>query len=185
MIYVIRHGQTDWNKRKITMGRKDISLNDEGISQANDIRKKLDNYNLDLIICSPLNRAKETASIINKDKNCEIIYDDRIMERYLGNLEGHPYTNDNDKLWDINVNTKEYGIETMEEFKNRVYDFMDEITKNIPDKDILLVTHGGVSALIDCYFNNNLYTVSISDKFLKNCSVASYDISKKINNKRY
>ena len=175
MLYVIRHGQTDWNNKKITMGRKDIPLNEEGIRQANVTRKIVDNYNIDLIICSPLERAKQTAEIVNKNKNIDIQFDERIIERCLGELEGKQYTSDNNDIWDININTDNYRIECMSDFKERVYEFIDEVLKQYQDKDVLLVTHGGVSALINCYFNDNLYDGSISNKFLSNCSIASYE----------
>ena len=68
----------------------------------------------------------------------------------------------------------------MEDFKNRVYSFIDEISEEYPNYNILLVTHGGVSALINCYFNDTLYEGSISNKFLNNCEYATYN---KIENK--
>lgn len=178
MIYVVRHGHTDWNKQKITMGRKDIPLNDTGIKEAYDTSKILENINFDLIICSTLERAKQTADIINKNRNNQIIYDERIVERNLGSLEGKPYTTDNNQIWDINLNIDSNGIETMKDFKSRVYSFIEEILEKYPEKDMLLVTHGGVSALINCYFNDSLYEGLISSKFLKNCDYACYDTKK-------
>ena len=160
------------------MGRKDIPLNDIGIDEAYTTSEVLKDNIFDLIICSPLMRAKQTANIINENRNNEIIYDERIMERCLGDLEGKPYTSDNNDIWDININSSSDSIETMVEFKNRVYAFLDEVLNKYPEKNILLVTHGGVSALINCYFNNNIYEGSISDKFLKNCDYASYDTTK-------
>lgn len=181
MIYVVRHGHTDWNDNKITMGRKDIPLNELGIEEANNTSKLLEKINFDLIICSPLIRAKQTADIINKNRNNQIIFDERIIERNMGNLEGKPYTNDNSQIWDININTNNNNIETMEEFKNRVYDFLIEIENKYSDKNVLLVTHGGVSALINCYYNDSLYEGTISNKFLKNCDYACYNNSKTLN----
>ena len=173
MLYVIRHGQTDWNYNKITMGQKDIPLNKEGIKQAHITKKTISNYNIDLIICSPLKRAMKTAEIIKKEDQI-ILYDNRITERRLGDLEGKPYTKDNERLWDININTTDYHIETMEEFKERIYSFLKDILRKYHDKNILLVTHGGVSALINCYFNGCLSDGPISNKFLDNCKVAIY-----------
>ena len=122
-------------------------------------------------------RAKQTANIMNENRNYENIYDERIMERCLGDLEGKPYTSNNN-IWDININSSSDSMETMVEFKNRIYDFLDEVLNEYQNKNILLVTHGGVSALINCYFNNNLYEGSISDKFLKTCDYACYDTAK-------
>ena len=83
-IYVTRHGQTEWNVLKKVQGKADISLNEKGIEQAIQTKKELDNEKIDLIICSPLKRAKETAQIINENRNIPIIFDDRISERDFG-----------------------------------------------------------------------------------------------------
>lgn len=181
MIYVVRHGHTDWNNKKITMGRKDIPLNKLGIEEAYNTSKLLEGINFDLIICSPLVRARQTADIINKSRNNQIIFDERIVERDMGNLEGKPYTKDNSQIWDININTNSNNIETMEKFKNRVYGFLIEVENTYSDKNILLITHGGVSALINCYFNDNLYEGTISNKFLKNCDYACYSCTTDFN----
>ena len=184
MIYVVRHGHTDWNNKKITMGRKDISLNELGVEEAYNTSKLLEKIDFDLIICSPLIRARQTADIINKNRNNQIVFDERILERSMGDLEGKHYTDDNSQIWDININANGNNIETMEDFKSRVYDFLIEIENKYSDKNILLVTHGGVSALINCYFNDNLYEGTISNKFLKNCDYACYSSSRNKNKVR-
>ena len=76
MIYVTRHGQTDWNVQKRVMGRCDEPLNNNGINQAIETKNNLLNKDIDLIICSPLLRAKQTANIINEGRNISIVYDD-------------------------------------------------------------------------------------------------------------
>ena len=180
MLYVVRHGETDWNKEKLTMGRKDVPLNDKGREQAIKTRENLYDVDIDLIICSPLLRAKETAKIIKKHRNIDIKIDERLIERGLGDLEGKPYTGDNDRLWDININIKEYNIEPMRDLRDRVDEFLNYIQENYKNKNILVVTHGGISAMINAYLNDTLYDGPISDKFLKNCEVAQYEINQKI-----
>lgn len=108
MIYVVRHGETDWNKLHKVMGRVDIPLNETGKSQAKITSEKLKEYKIDLIISSPLKRACETAKIINETKNLEIIYDDRLLERDFGEFEGLDYNERYEPLlWDYYEN-KEY-----------------------------------------------------------------------------
>ena len=87
-IYITRHGQTNWNVLKKVMGRCDEPLNDKGKEQANTTKNKLDDKKIDLIICSPLLRAKETAEIINKSKKLPIIYEKNLIQRDFGELEG-------------------------------------------------------------------------------------------------
>lgn len=88
MIYITRHGQTYWNVLKKVMGRCDEPLNNNGINQAKETKNNLLNTDIDLIICSPLLRAKQTAIIINEGRNIPIIYDERIIERDFGEFEG-------------------------------------------------------------------------------------------------
>ncbi len=52
-LYVIRHGQTDWNVAGKCQGRTDIELNSTGIEQAKKAKTQLKDHKIDLIICSP------------------------------------------------------------------------------------------------------------------------------------
>ena len=97
-IYVTRHGQTDWNVQGKTQGRADIELNEVGIKQAKQTKEELKNIDIDLIICSPLKRAKKTAEIINEGRNIPIIFDDQIIERNFGEFEGEKIKFD--EFWD-------------------------------------------------------------------------------------
>lgn len=181
MILVTRHGQTNWNLQQRVMGNVDISLNEKGINQAYITKEIVNNYNIDLIICSPLERAKQTAKIINEDKMVDIIYDDRIIERDFGEFEGLKYDEfDNETLWDYYKNKQYKQAECMKNFFDRVYSFCQDIEKYYSGLNILLVTHGGVSVALNCYFNNNIPEGSLSNRglFLKNCEVAIYNKEK-------
>ena len=79
-IYTVRHGQTEWNKKGLYQGKTDVPLNEEGKKQAMLVKEKLKDKKIDLIISSPLKRAKETAEIIS-DFKIKIITDSLIVER--------------------------------------------------------------------------------------------------------
>ena len=86
-IYYVRHGQTDWNlAKKMQGGGTEKALNETGINQANQTREELENVEYDIVICSPMHRAIQTAEIINKDRNVPIITDERIEHI----VEHHP-----------------------------------------------------------------------------------------------
>ena len=87
-ILLTRHGQTEWNALGKLQGRQDIKLNEVGKEQALTTGEKIKNEKIDIIITSPLKRARETAEIINKQFNVEIVEDDRLMERCYGDFEG-------------------------------------------------------------------------------------------------
>ncbi|MBQ9181850.1 MAG: histidine phosphatase family protein [Bacilli bacterium] len=185
MIYITRHGQTNWNVQKKVMGRCDEPLNETGLSQAEETRNNLMNTDIDLIICSPLKRARQTAEIINRDRNIPIIYDERIIERDFGEFEGMETKNfDFHGYWNYYKNMQFESAENIQVFFKRVYDFLEDITEKYKDKNVLLVAHGGISIPVACFFNGNIPEESLVDAglVLGNCQVASYTVNnKKIN----
>ena len=82
MLYIMRHGKTDWNAKHKLQGRTDIPLNEEGIQMAEQAKEKYKDVNFDICYCSPLVRAKQTAEIVLEGRNIPIVYDDRLMEMF-------------------------------------------------------------------------------------------------------
>lgn len=177
-ILVTRHGQTDWNVEKRIQGRTDIELNNKGIEQAYQTKEKLKNEMIDLIICSPLKRAKQTADIINIDRNIPIIYDERLLEICYGENEGRLHDDfDYDGFWNI-IDTHEYkDAENVNRFLKRVYDFLEDI-KKYEEENILIVTHNGVCRAINTYFNGIPKDNNIIKLEIKNCEVVKYNTAK-------
>lgn len=171
MIYIVRHGQTDWNLEGRYTGRKDIELNEEGIEQAQNINKELKGIRFDKVFSSPLKRTYKTAKIIS---DCEISIDDRIIVRCNGDLEGklkeecpcNIYFNHSDNV---------LGIESTFDFRQRIFDFFDEITKKYKGKNILIVTHADVGIYARCYFEGELKDEDYSLYKIKNCQIIKYE----------
>lgn len=69
MLYIMRHGKTDWNAKHKLQGRTDIPLNEEGIQMAEQAKEKYKDVNFDICYCSPLVRAKQTAEIVLEGRN--------------------------------------------------------------------------------------------------------------------
>ena len=180
MIYLVRHGETDWNATHRVQGCHDIPLNANGESQALVAKGELQNKPIDLIISSPLQRAKRTAKIINEDRGVPIICDDRLKERCFGDMEGLSRNEfDFYNLWDFHLNMEYPNAERVQDFFKRVYGFFDEITEKYKNKNILVATHGGVAIAAYYYFSN----VEIPNGTLigktpvpSNCEVVSYEI---------
>ena len=80
-LYVVRHGQTDWNVQHKLQGSVDIPLNSTGLKQAQELSTKIETLDFNLIISSPLSRALETAKIINQKKNVPIVTNNLLAER--------------------------------------------------------------------------------------------------------
>lgn len=178
-ILITRHGQTDWNLEHKVQGKADIDLNETGKKQAEETREKLWNEKIDLIICSPLKRAKQTAEIMNQGRNIPILYDDRISERNFGELEGKRQEEfDFHGFWSYERNLSYERAENIRIFFERVYAFLDEIQQTYSGKNILLVAHGGVSIPVHCYFNGIPKEDDLLKLVLKNCEYATYEYKK-------
>lgn len=177
-ILITRHGQTDWNLQKKVQGQVDIPLNDEGRNEAREIHEKLKSEKIDLIISSPLGRAKETAEIIRGDRDIKITLDERIIERAYGINEGKMRVEfDFAGFWDWDANKNIEEVEKIQDFYSRVYGFLDEIIKEYKDKTILLVSHAGTSIPLRAYLNNVEPKDAAKEvRRLDNCEVDSYDL---------
>lgn len=88
MLYIIRHGKTDWNALHKLQGRTDVPLNREGRRMAEAARESCRDVHFDVCFCSPLIRARETAEILLQDRNIPILTDERLMEISFGSYEG-------------------------------------------------------------------------------------------------
>lgn len=177
-IYYVRHGQTDWNlERKMQGGQTEKELNETGIKQAEETRDKLSNIKYDLVICSPMNRAKHTARIITEGKDVKIIEDERIRERKLGELEGHPITPECEKeIWNYKLNTEIKNGESLEIFENRVIDFINDIRKKYKDKTILIVAHGGVAKIFKSFLYGRPEDDNLDNYGMKNCEIIEAEL---------
>lgn len=174
-ILLTRHGQTEWNLLKKVQGKADIELNEKGIEQANQTRETLKNEKIDLILCSPLKRAVQTAKIINEGRDIPMIIDERISERDFGEFEGMPNTDfDYSGFWSYKQDLKYEKAENIKEFFKRVYIFLDSIQDDYVGKRILIVAHGGISIPIKCYFDGIPNQDTLLPLALGNCEVAKY-----------
>lgn len=178
MIYVTRHGQTEWNALKKVMGKIDIPLSEIGLEQAKQTKNNLKDKHIDLIISSPLIRAKQTADIINEEFGIPIIYDSRIVERDFGEMEGLSISDfDFEGFWDYHKNEKYITAENIQDFFKRIYVVMEDYKNKYKDKDILIVTHGGVNIAISCFYMKEIPHDSLlkSVSVIKNCEVVTYE----------
>lgn len=172
MIYVVRHGQTDWNLEGRFQGRMDIELNENGRNQAQRTKEKLEGIKFDKVFSSPLKRAFETAKIIT-DESIEI--DDRIIERCNGQLEGKLKTECKNMVDFTDENEQKLGIESLSDFRGRITEFFDELGEKYAGKNVLVVTHAGVSIYVRCYFEGEPKDGNYNNYKLKNCEVLEYD----------
>ncbi|MGN0377355.1 MAG: histidine phosphatase family protein [Suilimivivens sp.] len=152
-IYLIRHGETDYNKDKRLQGQCDIELNDYGRELARITAEGLKDIPFDIIYTSPLKRAKETAQIIAGDRNATWFEEPRIQEICFGEYEGKCCGRNNfnvpDKAFlNFFFDTAHYstppGGESFEDILKRTGDFLAELTgkREYAQKTVLVSTHG-------------------------------------------
>lgn len=179
----VRHGQTDSNKRRTYLGWTDVELNEEGIKQAIQLKKKLKNIPVDKVYSSPLKRAKKTAEIINENYCLDIEYHDNLKERNFGIWDD--LTNDEvKKLYNNEYNMwvkdwKDYPIkdgETGLESYNRAVEFSKNLTNSFDKGRILIVSHLGTIRYMIAY----LLGMDIEGCWrfrLDNCEMAKIEIT--------
>ncbi|RJP48258.1 MAG: alpha-ribazole phosphatase [Anaerolineaceae bacterium] len=155
-LYLIRHGQTDWNLAQRFQGQSDIPLNEIGRRQANALAGRLSSQPFDVVYSSDLQRALETTNIIAGDR-LEIKEDVRLREMNFGDWEGATYNKIKEEYpdaltaWedDVYKNAPPNG-ETLEQLAIRAQSVLKDILENWKDKTVLLVAHGGVLQSLIC-----------------------------------
>jgi broad specificity phosphatase PhoE len=176
MIYLVRHGQTDWNKKKIIQGWvNNVSLNDLGRKQAYALANSFRKKHLSYIISSPIERAFQTAQIIAHQKNIRVFTDNHFKEIDYGvwsGKTGHEIKKLYPDEWEKFVeNPEEFRFkkgESIKDFYSRVSEGIENLKK---EDDILIVTHVNTIRMIFAHILNmpikNAYSLHI-----ENCGVS-------------
>lgn len=148
-IYIVRHGQTDWNIAKKLQGREDIPLNTTGRQQALACAKALEGIPFETIYTSPLSRAAETAQIISVHGcHAPVVIEQDLTEREFGEGSGLTY----DELHAVYPEYPEVlprGMESFDRLSERIHSAVLRCMENHHEKPVLLVSHGGsINALL-------------------------------------
>jgi len=174
-LYVARHGQTQWNAENRVCGSTNLPLTDLGKDQAKLLAEKVKEYNIDVIIASPMMRAMQTAGAVSIATGIPVIMDDRLREHDYGSFEGADRNSDEYWAQKYQFAAKFPKGESVLQLAQRVYNLLDDVKKTYPDKNVLLVCHGGVSRMIKTYFED-----MANDEFFhyspENAFVAEYEM---------
>lgn len=162
MLYLMRHGQTDWNLKYKLQGSTDIPLNETGRIMARNAGKEYSGIPFDLCFSSPLSRAKETAELVLEGRGIPIITDERLREMSFGKYEGiensfqRPYT----PIYVLFHHPERYEpvgeAESLEELYLRTGEFIKEVIEPElkKNRNILIVGHGAMNSSIVCQIKN-------------------------------
>lgn len=179
-LYVMRHGQTDWNVLGKIQGISDTELNETGIKQAKEAKEKFNQLEIDLIFCSPLKRTRKTVEIINQDKQVPVFYENKIMERGFGDLEGVKFGEEEAfkkyDFWNYHENANHKNVEPIVDCCNKVWRFLEKIKEKYHGKNILIVTHGGTAKVINAYFAGIDENGKMPHVGMQNCEIREYEL---------
>ncbi|MBM7644658.1 putative phosphatase [Scopulibacillus daqui] len=169
LIWLIRHGETEWNKLKKVQGREDIELNETGIAQANAAGKFARKIDWDAFVTSPLKRTVKTAERIaaNLDKDVPIYIEDDLIERHYGKASGLTYE---ERVQIFNSRPIE-GMEELVDLEKRAQRLLNHLLHQWQGKRIIAVTHGGLIKTLLALVSKN--TLKRDDIYVDNCSISS------------
>ena len=136
---LLRHGQTDWNIDLRLQGSTDIPLNDTGRAQALRAASTLNREDWDVILASPLSRAKDTADIVAQELGMNVVVVPELIERSFGVAEGLDHASWR-KLYESHVVIE--GLESLEDLRTRTVQLLDLIANEYSGKRVLAVSHG-------------------------------------------
>ena len=150
MIYVVRHGETEWNAVNKVLGRTDIPLNDRGMKQAENLALSLKDIKAEVFLCSPLSRARQTADAVSNETGIRYKIDDRLTEQDFGSFEGVDRSDPEYQKAKREYFVRYPGGESFFDLAARVY----PLIKELEGTDALIVTHGGICRIIRSYFED-------------------------------
>lgn len=172
-IYVARHGQTIWNAENKICGTTDIPLTEKGIKQAEELALQVKDKKVEIILSSPMKRAVTTSCIVSKKCGIPIVTDVSLIEQDYGIYEGADRNNEDFLANKRNFVYRYPNGESMMQTAVRVYSFLNEIKQRYADRNLLIISHGGICRIIKTYFddmtNEEFFRYNI-----QNCQLEEY-----------
>ena len=144
-LYVIRHGETEWNTQKRYQGQMNSPLTERGRQKILEQKEHLSGLTFRKVYCSPLGRCRQTLDLLTPRAD-EIVFDDRLMEFHLGVLQGKTYDQvpENHQkqqafFWEDPEAFELEGAESFQALEERVKNLLKEIEQQ--EGLILFITH--------------------------------------------
>ncbi len=153
--YIARHGETEFNVKRIFQGHVDSPLTALGVEQAKELGQRLKDVHFDAIFSSDLGRAKHTAELVKLDRELAVVTSEVIRERFYGKHEAVPEQQHRQELREL---LEEYeklseqerfqkgfdDIESHDSTASRLIRFLRETAVAYPGKTILIIAHGTI-----------------------------------------
>ena len=174
-LYIARHGETAWNAENLVCGRTDLPLTERGMEQARLLAENAVGKGIEVIIASPLLRARQTAQAVSDAIGVPIQIDDRLIEMDFGTFEGTSRFGEEFQWIRAQMSTRFPGGESGFDVAYRVYSLLYEIREKYADKTVLLVCHNCVSRAVRSFFMN-LSTEEYGNYQAPNAQLVEYDM---------
>ncbi|MDO8908614.1 MAG: histidine phosphatase family protein [Pseudohongiella sp.] len=161
-IHLIRHGETNWNKDKRAQGQLESVLTPDGMTQAQELKTRLQGIPITEVYCSSSVRTRQTADILFGDRLIgdlviPIVYCDQLREIHMGPWQGLLYSELREKdpdqfhaFWHQPEKFALVGAETYQDVQRRAIKRLDEILQQSSAEDIAIVSHGVLIKTILC-----------------------------------
>ena len=184
ILYIVRHGETEWNKMGKMQGKTDISLSEDGRKLAQKTADGLKNVKFDYIFSSPLERAYKTACIIRGSRDTEIVKDERLIEIGFGLYEGTVVEERKGRIVQLFVDSENYvaekNAESYESLLTRTKEFLEDVLFPIeekePDATILISGHGALNKALFLHLLHKQLKDFWSGVYQGNCAVNKFEI---------
>ncbi len=146
-LLVIRHGETEWSRLGRHTGRTDVPLDEQGRAEARDAARTLDGWNLAKAYTSPMQRARETAELV--DPICGVVVDTDLHEWDYGVYEGETTPQTRQRVPGFSVWTHEIvGGESVDQVGARADRFISRFLSEVPAGNAAAFSHGHVLAIL-------------------------------------
>ena len=185
LLYVTRHGETEYNVLGRYCGSTDIPLNDIGIAQAHELSERLQGMRFDVIVSSPMLRARQTAGIVCAALNMPYTVYEQFTERNMGVYEGLTREEARERfpdLWNRQCTSKiddaPDGGETLTQACGRIDGGLNMLRQDYQGKSILLICHGFAARAVHRYCRNLTFE-EMASFVLGNCDVVNYVLDNK------
>ncbi len=169
-IFLIRHGETDWNAAGRLQGREDVPLNSNGEAQAHRLAEALHGLGIERIVTSYLSRARRTAEIVATKLALEdLAVVDGLHERDYGDISGLTPT---ERAERFPPGTAPANQESAADMKERVTAALHDIATRHAERKILVVSHGGVINTMLAHITDGQH--GTGKNLLPNCSITKF-----------
>lgn len=181
-LILVRHGETEENRRGETQGHMPGKLSSLGIEQAKKLAQRLKDEKIDCIFSSDLARAADTAKEIHKfHSDVPIEFTEKLRELNMGEFQGkvHP-KNWGEIKWKLNL-FEPSGGERLDNFLERAKNFKNKILEEYPGKNILFVGHNGINRAIIAAINEKSWNDIKNVETQKNTAVTIFEFDENKN----